>query len=366
MKPNLPVPDPTVSHCFVIVGLGAIGTLFAAHLSQSHDCCALMLSSGSGSDRNANPGIASRRLIQRDSAILLEMPIFRTLNELTRSLKPCGRRHYWVLLTCKAPVAKRLLPSLLAQLRTLILEDETCEATLVIMQNGLQTHTLAKTSFANVFPKTARARVSLLAASTTEAARREGSEHTTVHHSATGDTAIGHLDESRPPATATDAGGLSGLLNACGLNARPVGTIEGILWNKLALNAIVNPLTALLRCTNGELPVQSDYRRLAPRLASEVLGAWQHWAGQVDAGSTAALPDSVAALLERVEEICERTAANRSSMLQDVLAGRSTEIDAINGYIIEYCEHHALPCEANRELVSEVRALTECLINTSN
>ncbi|WP_416398454.1 ketopantoate reductase family protein [Allohahella sp. A8] len=359
MQPLKQASGPT--HEFVIVGLGAIGTLFAAHLSQYHACRALMAAD------HQHPGadaLVRRRLLGQTSSTSIELPVISSLSELTSQTT-----HLWVLLCCKAAVANRLLPMLMEELRALSLKDGSRQAGLVVMQNGLQTHTLANAAYKTVF--SGHSRIRLLAASTTEAARREADETGIVHHSATGETTVGLLDHQSVDDGYDPASELSELLTQSGLAARPVDRIEGILWNKLALNAIINPLTALFRCRNGELPVLVDYARLAQPIAAEVLAAWQHWSArraalpnstrENGAGMSIAVPETVDDLLARVKDICQRTAPNRSSMLQDVLAGRRTEIDAINGYIVDYCEQYGLPCRANSELVQTVAALTHSL-----
>ena len=66
------------------------------------------------------------------------------------------------------------------------------------------------------------------------------------------------------------------------------------------------------------------------------------------AGVAAALPDTVAGVIAA-------TAANRSSMLQDMEAGRPTEIDYINGYLLQVADRHGIEAPRNRELVEDVR-----------
>ena len=56
-------------------------------------------------------------------------------------------------------------------------------------------------------------------------------------------------------------------------------------------------------------------------------------------------------------EVARRTAANRSSMLQDVLARRRTEIDFINGFLCRQADAAGIPCPLNRALRARVHAL---------
>jgi 2-dehydropantoate 2-reductase len=58
-----------------------------------------------------------------------------------------------------------------------------------------------------------------------------------------------------------------------------------------------------------------------------------------------------------VEDVARRTAANQSSMLQDVLRGARTEIDAICGEVVKYGEKHHIPTPANWDCWKLVRAM---------
>jgi 2-dehydropantoate 2-reductase len=94
-----------------------------------------------------------------------------------------------------------------------------------------------------------------------------------------------------------------------------------MLAMKLAINAIVNPLTALLRVENGQLLEVNEYRIMMQLLFSELK-------------DVLSLPNEQK-VWENIVRVCEKTANNRSSMLKDIEQGRQTEIDAILGYLIQ-------------------------------
>jgi 2-dehydropantoate 2-reductase len=139
---------------------------------------------------------------------------------------------------------------------------------------------------------------------------------------------------------------LAELLSAAGFDVRMAGDVAGLAWGKLVINAAINPLTALLRVPNGELLNRSEAREMMGLAAVE--------AAAVGAAQGLHLPfdDAVAA----AEDVARRTAANHSSMYQDVQRGRPTEIDAICGAVVQAGERLGVPTPVNRTLWLLVRA----------
>ncbi|WP_254272561.1 ketopantoate reductase family protein [Haloarcula marina] len=127
------------------------------------------------------------------------------------------------------------------------------------------------------------------------------------------------------------AGGESAIADEVGAAFRAAGVETTVaadmptrLWEKLAVNAAVNATTALARVENGAL-ADGPGRELAADAARET--------ARVARKAGIDLSDDRAVSL--TERVVRDTAANRSSMLQDVAAGRRTEIDAINGYVAD-------------------------------
>lgn len=116
-------------------------------------------------------------------------------------------------------------------------------------------------------------------------------------------------------------------------------------WEKLAINAGINAPTALARVTNGAL-VDGPASELSRTAARE----------------TAALARAVGVHLsddhavDAVESVAEATAPNHSSMRQDVETGNRTEIDAINGEIVNRAADHGIDVPVNVTLTALIRA----------
>ena len=116
------------------------------------------------------------------------------------------------------------------------------------------------------------------------------------------------------------------------------------LWEKLAVNAAINPTTALARVENGAL-------------AEPTLESIAHTAARETARTARAEGADFAndRAIERTDSVIAATASNRSSMLQDVSAGRRTEIDAITGYLVDRATDHGIDAPTNRVLLALVR-----------
>jgi len=138
-------------------------------------------------------------------------------------------------------------------------------------------------------------------------------------------------------------------LASAGFQVETVSDAGSIVWGKLIINAAVNPLTALLKVANGELLERPAARRLLRLLAEE--------AASVASAEGVTLPFRDAAAM--VEDVVHRTADNRSSMLQDVQRGAPTEIDAICGAVVHMGERHHIPTPCNYacwQLVQAIRS----------
>jgi 2-dehydropantoate 2-reductase len=122
--------------------------------------------------------------------------------------------------------------------------------------------------------------------------------------------------------------------------------VLAVLWQKLAVNAVINPLTALHQCNNGQLAA-GKYREQIKMIIQEIVTVAQYDGIKLDPKL----------LCTRVYKVIELTSANFSSMYQDVVHHRATEIDYINGYICQRAQHHNLNVPINQSLATAVAAL---------
>ena len=140
---------------------------------------------------------------------------------------------------------------------------------------------------------------------------------------------------------------LEEMLHRASFTVDMVDNVQSLVWGKLVVSSAINPLTALLRVTNGELLTSPSARALMGALACETAMV----AHKLGVALPFADPERA------VVEVAQRTAENRSSMLQDVLRGAPTEIDAINGAVVRLAEERNLQVPVNRTVCSLVKAI---------
>jgi 2-dehydropantoate 2-reductase len=118
------------------------------------------------------------------------------------------------------------------------------------------------------------------------------------------------------------------------------------LWNKLAINCCINPLTAKLNSKNGELDTPlhlATIETLSQEIAQVMLAE--------------GLEAKAKVIFERVKEVIKATSDNYSSMQQDVFHQRRTEIDYISGYLIRCAKLHGLAVPTNEHLYHQIKAI---------
>ena len=293
----------------LIVGTGALASLFAARLSKAGYSVAMLGSWRAGLDA-----------LQRDGVRLLDssgkehgFPV-----HAIRDPHECRGIRYALVLV-KAWQTEQAA----GQLQECLAEDGLA----VTLQNGLGNRETLGHSLG-------RSRVAL-GVTTTGATLvgpglvREGGE--------------GVLSIERHPAL----GPVEDALKAASFQVDIVDDAQSLIWGKLVINAAINPLTAILRVPNGKLLELPSAREIMGRLALET--------GQVAQAEKIqlAFPDPIAA----AEDVARRTAANHSSMLQDVLRGAPTEIDAICGAVVKEGRKHGIDTPVNWACWKLVKAI---------
>ena len=202
--------------------------------------------------------------------------------------------------------------------------------TVVTLQNGLGNAALIR----GVLGRPAR----VLPGTTSQAATRVGPGE--VVHAGEGPTLIGFMDQKDAPA----ASEFAHVLCAAGWPTEATPDIKRAIWHKVAVNAAINGLTALGGFPNGVIASDPDLLDSAVRIAEEVASVAR--AKGIELGG----------LRRAIVDTATATADNRSSMLQDIEAGRRTEVEAIHGAILTAGEETGVDTPATRVVAALIRA----------
>ncbi len=148
----------------------------------------------------------------------------------------------------------------------------------------------------------------------------------------------------RPLCDAIDAGGIP---------CEPTADIAADLWAKLLYNGILNALGAICELRYGAVAAHPEASEIMRRLAEETFAVMQA------AGHRTHWSDAKAYLADFHERLLPPTAEHESSTLQDLRAGKRTEIDALNGAVVRVGEEHAVPTPVHRTLLALVHVIED-------
>jgi 2-dehydropantoate 2-reductase len=297
-----------------IVGAGAIGCLFGARLTLAG---------------------YEVTLIHRDSSVV------RTIQRNGIGLKEIDRKVRWVRVPAlKGPAQLHGIDVLIVAVKAYDTSAMAAsyrgliphETTILSLQNGL----------GNVEALRSRLENSLLAGSTTEGALSSGPG--TVTHTGRGLTLIG---DPRGVNTSSSSR-IKVAFDEAGFQTKVSSNMQGVLWTKTIVNAAINPLSSLTRLPNGQLAQNAQMQKLGRRIMNE---------GMIV--SHAARIKLVGDPKKLWGKILRSTTANKSSMLQDVERGKSTEIMQLNGALVSYGEKTRVKTPFNYVLTKLVQGLEQ-------
>ena len=205
------------------------------------------------------------------------------------------------------------------------------QSTILTLQNGLGN--------ADVLARLLGNRV--LAGSTTEASLRLGPGE--IKHTGKGTTLVGELDGS----TSRRVVNVVRALEGAGFASHVTGEVQKVVWSKAVLNSAINPVTALTRLRNGQVNRIGELREL-------MLGLLQEG---VKIGKAEGVKLNLAHLSGTLSMVLRSTGQNLSSMLQDVMNGRKTEVRELNGMIVKLGRSHEIDAPLNSQILGLVLGL---------
>jgi len=146
---------------------------------------------------------------------------------------------------------------------------------------------------------------------------------------------------------------IAALIDSSGIPTLGTDEIEKHIWAKVLYNCALNPLSAVLNATYGELAEEPGTRRIMDMVVEETFSV-------ADARGVGLMWDKPAGFLELFyEHLVPPTAGHYASMLDDLKRGKRTEIDALNGAIVGYGKELNVECPVNEVLSGLVRVLEQ-------
>ncbi|SRR5581483_4245326 len=287
----------------VVLGAGAIGSLYGARLATTNEVTLV--------------GRAEHvRAIERDG-LRIEGLETKTIRVRATTEVPKLEPNAVILLTTKVPDSAGALEPV----RALVRHDTT----IVALQNGLDSDRIARDAIAG--------KAIVLRAITQFGAifDRPG----TIRYMASGYTLLEDHERSARIAT---------VFNEAGLDCRISPDIRTEVWRKLIFNCVVNPVTTIIGVEVGEI-VDPRLNPLKQLIINECVAV--------------AAAEGIVLQTDFMREIESAYAGSHNivSMRQDLLWGRATEIDYLNGSIAALGASHDLDCPVNRGLTAIIKAM---------
>jgi 2-dehydropantoate 2-reductase len=291
-----------------IIGRGSIGLLWASELCKLNHQVNLIVKNHQGpstvqlTDLTSNTGVQSQFTVTLSGYDSLE-----TIHTLLVPLKA------YDILAAIEQIKPRLTP----------------QTVIILCHNGMGTIEQVQQLLGTQQP--------LLFATTTHGAYRLSAAH--VRHTGLGETKMGRFC----PALTKQ---LTQILDKVLTPVTWHEDINAVLWQKLAINCVINPLTASLNVKNGQL-ADVQYEQTINSLCNEIATVANACGIGFVAGD----------LRDNCYKVIKGTANNYSSMHQDVKAGRTTEIDYINGYLLDKASQFGIEAPANEALYQAIKTL---------
>ena len=298
-----------------VVGPGALGCLMAAYLSNKNETWLL------DHDRNRAALLDRQGVILEMNKLVVKRPVRATSNP-----EAIGTADLILLCVKSYSIEKAILSTIpLAGIDSLVIS----------LQNGI--------GHLPLLPGLLRDTRWGLGVTSHGATLAEPGH---VLHRGKGLTRIGFLDKNEFAEKKDLMSRAASAFTEANIETETVPDILNHIWAKLMVNIGINALTAIYNCPNGALLESPEISVLMDRAVREgIIVAEQK-------GITFEQDP-----LATTRKVCGDTAANISSMLQDVRAGRKTEINSINGALVETAEKMGIAVPVNVDLVRKVKEI---------
>jgi 2-dehydropantoate 2-reductase len=297
-----------------VVGCGAIGSLFAAHLGQLPDAEVWAFDVSEVQVRAINQG--GLRLAGTDAVAVPASRIEARSDGA--QIPPCQLG----LVAVKAEHTAAAMAATAAVFR----DGAVCS-----VQNGIGNEEV----IAKYVPRVIRG---------TTIVAGHVPEPGVVHLDAPGDTWLGPFEPQ--PARMDEVRQLAGLLNRGGLRTVALADSRGAQWTKLIFNSATSPVAALTGLTMGQLGARPEVHELVSGLVTE---------GRTVAAALGITLDGDPMAL--IDDAAQHAAGHQPSMLQDVLARRPTEIGVLNEGIVRHARETSVPVPGHQAVTALIHGL---------
>lgn len=162
-----------------------------------------------------------------------------------------------------------------------------------------------------------------------------------IRHSNHGSSIIG------TDAEGIDVESIARMFTECGLETEVSDNIHRIIWNKLFVNMTSNAFTAILKSNIGTMIQNENNWSFAEKLIAET----------IEVARAEGHEFSYDEVTSTVRRLCEGASEGFTSMSQDVMNCRKTEIDSINGFVVERAKVHGLPATYNEFVVNLIHSI---------
>lgn len=298
-----------------VIGAGAMGCLYAGYLSRGDNKVYILCHSKEEKDKINNCGI----LIKKNNEEIITYP------EAISNSSNINKLDLIIVFVKSKDTEKAVLENLH------IISKETFVLTL---QNGYGNLDILK-KYINSN--------NIIVGTTSEGSTKLDLGY--VVHAGRGNTYIG-LEEKRKEQN-DKINNILKVFNQAGFNTYISQDVLKLVWSKLIINVGINALTSILNLKNGELLDSENTIKLMEEAIKEA----------VEVGRAKGFSFEYKEAINKVKEVAIKTSKNKSSMLQDILNKKKTEIDVINGAVVKEGKRFSINTKVNDILTNLVKAM---------
>lgn len=165
-----------------------------------------------------------------------------------------------------------------------------------------------------------------------------------IKHTGVGKTILGELDGE----TSERIKNIENVFNKSGIETVVSKNIIEDMWVKAVVNSCINPITAFFGCSNGYLLENPLLEKIVEKVCLE----------STNVANAYGMNLSRQIMIKKTKEVIRETSENYSSMIQSVRKGRKTEIDSINGVLVDIGRTYDVDVSLNEILVSLVKTFS--------